>query len=340
MGPGKRSKRTTIRDVAARAGVSVGAASTALSNRPSNVVLSAETRERIRRAALELNYRPLSAARAMAGARFGRLGVLATEDCLRDSVHSGILHGVASELGRQGYRLLLQVVPERRDMAHSGIFTEQDIDGVIILVDGDERTRAALQRYEIPHIWVNTELQEPHNCVHADDVGGTVLAVDHLARLGHRRIAFVRHVRGERGHLTMQRERGYLAGLERHGLEVVPTHRRYIEVSDHIDLYLRMKSPPTALLVSSDALALQVCAVLARRGVRVPEDVSVVGHDGVGLHLCGVPHLTTVVIPVEEMGRTAVWMLLDQLERGQPAASVLLAESLEVNASTAPPPVP
>lgn len=332
----RRSKRVTIRDVAARAGVSVGAASTALSNRPSNVVLSPETRERIRESARVLKYRPLSAARAMAGTRVGRLGVLATEGCLTDPFYAGVLHGIASEVGEQGCRLLLEAVPERRHMARGGVFAEQDIDGVIVMADGDDRMRSALRRYEIQHVWVNTELREPQGCVHVDDVGGAALAVEHLARLGHRRIGFMRHFRGQRRHTTVQRERGYLEGLARHGLEPVPSYNRYLDAADHVDVFLRMKSPPTALVMSSDALAVQACVALTGRGVRVPEDISLVGHDGLGLQEFAPCRLTTVVVPVEEMGRRAVWMLLDQIEQGARVASVVLPESLGVNSSTAP----
>jgi DNA-binding LacI/PurR family transcriptional regulator len=146
----------------------------------------------------------------------------------------------------------------------------------------------------------------------------------------------MRHFRQQQRHATVQREQGYLAGLRRHGLEPVPTYTRYLDPAEHVDVFLKMKPPPTALVASSDGLALQMVAALLRRGVRVPEDMSIVGHDGVGSHEHCVPRLTTVVVPVEEMGRTAVWILQHEIEQDKPVSSVVLPETLDVNGSTAP----
>lgn len=333
----RRPKRITIRDVAKAAGVSVGAASTALSSNRSNVALSKETRERVRRVARELRYRPLAAARAMAGMQLTTVGVLATEYCMLGSFYSSVLRGIANEAHERGLRLVLKTVPSTTDMESTSIFTEQHIDGVIIPADAEARTNAALLHYDIPHVWLNTELHQPHNCVHVDDAQGTALAVDHLVRLGHRRIAFLHHHTGERHHVTVKRERGYLEGLRRHGLEPVPTYDRYMDIAEHVDLYLRQRPRPTALVMFSDAMGILACNALVKRGLRIPEDMSVVGNEGVILHEYAFCKLTTVVAPVEELGRTAVRMLLHQFETGRPAASVLLPERLEVNESTAPP---
>lgn len=333
-----KRKRVTIRDVARVAGVSVGAASTALSKSRSNVALSKETRERIVRAARELRYRPLAAARAMAGTRTYTLGVLATEYCMIGSFYGNVLRGIANEVNERGYPLLLKTVRNKLDMEGCSFFSEQQIDGVIIPADAEHRTHAALRHFDIPHVWLNTDLHEPYNCVHADDVQGAMLAVDHLVRLGHRRIAYLHHFSGERHHTTIKRERGYLEGLKQHRLEPVPTYERYMGISEHVELYLNMKPRPTALVMYSDAMAILACNALVKHGLRIPEDMSVVGHEGVVLHEYGFCRLTTVVSPVEELGRTAVRMLLQQLDTGQPAESVVLPSRLLVNESTGPPP--
>lgn len=333
-----RTKRVTIRDVARAAGVSVGAASTALSKSQTNVALSRETRERVLRVAGELRYRPLAAARAMAGQRTHTLGVLATEFCMVGSYHSNMLRGIANEAGERGCTLLLKTVPSKAEMHASSIFSEHQLDGVIIPSDAEPRTREALQHYDIPHVWLNTDLREPVNCVHADDVQGTSLAVAHLVELGHRRIGYLHHASGERHHMTIARERGYLAGLAAAGLEPLPSHERYLDIAEHVDLYLAMQPRPTALVVYSDAMAILACNQLARRGLRIPADMSVVGHEGVVLHEYAFCKLTTVVVPVIDMGRTAVRMLIHQIEKGEPAPSVILPERLEISASTAPPP--
>jgi LacI family transcriptional regulator len=333
----KRVKRVTIRDVARVAGVSVGAASTALSKTQSNVALSKETRERVLRVARELRYRPLAAARAMAGMRLQTIGVLATEFSMSGSFYSNVLRGIANEANEHGCNLVLKIVPSKTDMQNTNIFSEHQIDGVIIPADTEARTNAALVHYDIPHVWLNTELHQPTNCVHVDDVQGTTLAVDYLVELGHRNIGFVHHQTGERHHVTFKRERGYVAGLRQHGLTPPPSFDAYMNIAQHVDLYLAQQPRPTALVVFSDAMAILVCNALVRRGLSIPRDMSVIGHEGVVLHEYAFCPLTTVASPVDQLGRTAVRMLLHQLERGEPAPSVILPEKLDIHESTAPP---
>lgn len=334
----RKTKRVTIRDVARAAGVSVGAASTALSKSQSNVALSKETRERVLKVARELRYRPLTAARAMAGMESRTLGVLATEYCMHGSFYSNVLRGIANQAEEAGYTLILKVVRSTLDMESTNIFSEHLIDGVIIPADAESRTHAALVHYDIPHVWVNTELHQPTHCVHVDDALGTSLAVDHLVSLGHRHIGFVHHSTGERHHVTIKRERGYLEGLKRHGLEPVPSYDRYMDVVQHVDLYLQMSPRPTGLLVYSDAMAILVCNALIKRGLRIPQDISVIGNEGVVLHEYGFVRLTTVVAPAFDLGRAAVRMLIQQVETGEAPPSLLLPPHLEINESTAPPP--
>lgn len=334
----KRPKRVTIRDVARAAGVSVGAASTALSNTQSNVALSKETRERVRRVARELRYRPLAAARAMAGMQFHTVGVLATEFCMLGSFYSNVLRGIALQAEELGYGLQLKTVKSKTHMDGTSIFTERNIDGVIIPSDAEQRTNAALLHYDIPHVWLNTELHQPFNCVHNDDVQGTRIAVEHLVRLGHRRIAFMHHYTGERHHTTVKRERGYLEGLREHGLEPVPTYERSMDIDEHVRLYLQMQPRPTAIIAYSDAMAILTSHALVRQGLRIPQDISLVGQEGLILHEYGFCKLTTVVAPALELGRTAVRMLAHQFDTDEPAPSVTLQQRLEVNDSTAPPP--
>lgn len=334
----RRVKRVTIRDVAKAAGVSVGAASTALSKSKTNVALSKETRERVLRAARELRYRPLAAARAMAGMSFRTIGVLSTEFCMMGSFYSNVLRGIANEAEDQNYSLVLKTVKTRLDMESTSIFSEHQIEGVIIPGDAEDRTKAALLHYDIPHVWLNTELHQPHNCVHVDDAAGSAMAVEYLAQLGHRHIAFMHHHTGERHHLTIKRERGYLDGLRKMGLSPMPTYDRYMSIEEHVDLYLNMDPRPTALIMFSDAMGILACNALVKRGIRIPEQMSVVGHEGVILHEYGFHKLTTVAAPVELLGRTAVRMLLHQIDTGEPSESVTLSERLDINETTAPPP--
>lgn len=330
--------RVTIRDVARAAGVSVGTASTALTGNRSNVVLSKVTRERVLRVARELRYRPHAAARAMAGRRFRTVGVLATEYCMTGSYYGQVFRGIAAQAEDSGYQLMLKVVHSELEMHGASIFSEQQLDGVVIPAESEARTRAALEHYDIPHVWLNAMLEERVNCVQPDELGGMELAIAHLHALGHRRIAYMPHNVVDRNRATMLRERGYVEAMLRRGLAPVPTYDEFRDIAEHVDYYLGLAPRPTAIAVYSDAMAILTVNRLLERGVRVPQDMSVVGNEGVVLHQFALRKLTTVCAPVIELGRTAVRMLVEQIESGEAVPSVLLPETLEINESTAAPP--
>ncbi len=335
---GGARNRVTIRDVAKAAGVSVGTASTALTGNRSNVVLSKLTRERVLRVARELRYRPHAAARAMAGKRFRTVGVLATEYCMTGSYYGQVFRGIAAQAEDSGYHLMLKVVRSTLEMHGASIFSEQQLDGVVIPAESEARTRAALEHYDIPHVWLNAMLEEPVNCAQPDELGGMELAVAHLFELGHRRIAYMPHNVADRNRATALRERGYVEAMARRALPPIPTYDAFREIGEHVDEYLAMRPRPTAIVVYSDAMAILTVNRLLERGLRVPQDMSVVGNEGVVLHQFAYRKLTTVCAPVIELGRTAVRMLVRQIETGEASPSVLLPETLEVNDSTAPPP--
>ncbi|MBU0637744.1 MAG: LacI family transcriptional regulator [Planctomycetes bacterium] len=334
----ERPKRITIRDVATAAGVSIGAASTALTNHESNVVLSQETRARILKAARDLRYRPHAAARTMAGQGFHTIAVLGTEYCMSGSFYGNVLRGIVAQAEECGYHLLLKIVARKLDMQETSIFSEEHIDGVIIPAEAERRTRAALQHYEIPHVWLNTELEEPFGCVHLDEIQGMGLAVEHLYDVGHRRIAYLPHNVPDRNHTTTMRERGYLQALERYDLEPIPTHDQQLDIAEHVDIYLARRPRPTALIAYSDAMGILATNALLARGLRIPQDMSLIGNEGVVLHRFAYRPLTTICAPVLELGRAAVRLLVQHLDTGAPAPSLTVSQILDVNESTGPPP--
>lgn len=335
----KTRKRVTIRDVAQAAGVSVGAASTALRNTKSNVVLSESTRQRILQAARDLRYRPNAAARAMAGRRLQTLGVLASEYCMTGSYYGVVWRGIVTAAEAAGYHLMMKMLPTGFDPDRVSFFAEQLTDGVIIPIEAEERTRDALQRFNIPHIWLNAAEYEPFNCVHSDEQQGLQLAVDHLIELGHRHIAYLPHGSGDRHSTTIARETAYLAALRARDLLPVPTFDKYTPIGEHLGAYLDMDPRPTAIIAYSDAVGIWALNHLLERGVRVPQDLSVVGNEGAILNWLAYRKLTTVKAPTLALGRKAVELLLEQLRTGKPTPSVRLPQRLEILESTAPPAV-
>ncbi len=336
--PGARKARITIRDVAREAGVSVGTASTALNGTRSNVVLSDATRARVIETARRLSYRPNAAARAMAGRQFKTIGILATEYCMSGSFYGNVMRGIGTQTHESGYSLMMKVVESEMDMHDATILTEQAIDGVIIPAECEQRTRDVLQRYQIPHVWLNTEHCDPENCVHVDEIHGSGLAVDHLVEIGHTRIAYMHHNVPDVHYATTMRERGYLEAMTRHGLPPIDGHERYMDIAEHVDLYLDRSPPATALIVYSDAMALLAMNRVLERGLRIPQDISIVSNEAIVLYTLAFRRLSGVHAPVEQLGRTAVRMLIEQIESGNPSPSVMVNPTFEVQESTAPPP--
>jgi len=330
------SKHVTIRDVAKAANLSIGAASAALRDAKSTIGVSRETRARVRRVAQELGYRPNAAARAMAARSFRTIGLVATENCFT-SYYSYVTRGIVAQAEELGYNVIVKMVPTIHDLENARIFSEALIDGVVVPALTEEHMREALVRFEIPHVWLNAGVDEPHNCVISDEHQGMRLLVDHLISLGHRRIAYMPGDDPPGYHSLITRENAFLAAMEAHGLEPMPTYSRWINIAEHVDLYLDMDPRPTAIVGGSDAFAAWTVSALLKRGLRVPEDVSVVGSEGVIWHRYIYPTLTTVLGPVHELGRAAVKMLVQHIDTGKPVPSVKLPVTLEVNESTAPP---
>ncbi len=342
MGSPRKRKRTgqrrvTLDDVAKAAGVSPGAASAALRGEGAPIKVSEETRARVRRVAQELNYRPHAAARAMAGQAFKALGVLAA-GYVYGSYFTHVLRGLSLEAERLGYHIVLAMESSRRDLLQAPVFTSQLIDGLIVPAESDESLRAAVAALNLPHVWLNAGVEEELNCINPDEEQGMELLVGHLHELGHRRIAYIRHDDPDSGdyHTVETRRLAFLASLRRRGLEPLPKNDVIEPVDELVDYFLNLAEPPTAIAVYSDAIGALVTGALLNRGVRVPEDMSVTGYEGVVWHQYAHPNLTTVKAPVLEMGAAAVRMLIEGIETNQPVRSIKLPHTLEVHASTGP----
>jgi len=332
-------RRVTLQDVANAAGVSLGAASAALrgTNRPIGV--SPEKRERILRIARELNYRPHAAARAMAGHAFRTIGVLAAEYCF-GSYYSRVLRAIVGQAEECGYNVIVKMASSTLDLQNARIFNEELIDGVIIPAEHESHLREALFQFVIPHVWLHAGVDEPYNCVIADEAHGLQLAVEHLRTLGHRRIAFMPHDEAPSAttHTVVNRRAGYLEAMHQAGLPPIMARQEFMPVPAAVEHFLSLSPRVTAIIAHTDALASLTCAALLNRGVRIPADISVVGNEGVVWHRYCNPPLTTVRAPVLELGHAAVDMLVQRIERREPVRSVRVPQQLEIGASTGPAP--
>jgi DNA-binding LacI/PurR family transcriptional regulator len=344
-------RRVRLRDVAERAGVSVGSASQAF-GRPE--LVSDEVRERVLAAADELgDPGPDPAARRLRTGRAGALGLIFAERLgyqFTDPAAPAFLRGVAVGIEDEPLGLLLIPDSRRREEAARTV-REAAVDGFIIYSSpqNDPRVEAALAR-RLPIVTVDQPRGAQTPFVGIDDRAAARSAAEYLRELGHERVGVLSFVttldpRASLAlDLSVERLLGYEEGL---GAAWDPSLVRTCRPNAPdpareatLDL-LRLAEPPTAILAMSDIFAIGALQGAAEAGVAVPEELSVVGFDDSPIAQQASPPLTTVSQPQEEKGRLAARYLLEEVERGSAASSrsrdTILPTELVVRGSTAPP---
>ncbi len=334
--------KPTITDVAARAGVSKGAVSFALNNRPG---VSVETKARILSAVQELGFSPSRTARALSSSRTLSLALVLARrpEMLRaDPFFPALIAGVEKVLAPADMSLVLRFVPD--DEAETIAYTELAngrADGVIVT---DIRRRdprpALLEQLGLPAVTLNRPSRSsttPAVCL--DDSAGVKAALAHLIGLGHRRIAHV----GGPGHYqhVNRRRRLWSAALAAAGLppgRFVETDFTAAGGAAATAELLSRGECPSAILYASDLMAVAGMAEANRRGLSVPRDLSVVGFDDTEVSAYLHPPLTTVRTDAFAWGQSAATALLAQLA-GHPSVDVHLpAAAFVLRESTASPP--
>jgi DNA-binding LacI/PurR family transcriptional regulator len=345
-------ERVRLRDVAERAGVSVGSASQAF-GRPE--LVSDEVRERVLKAAEELGYPgPDPAARRLRTGRAGALGVIFAERLgyqFTDPAAPLFLRGVARALEDSPTGLLLVPDSRQRDEA-ARVVREAAVDGFIIYSapQNDPRVEAALAR-RLPVVTVDQPRGAETPFVGIDDRAAARSAAQYLRELGHERVAVLSFVTTLDAAAALQldisaeRLTGYEEGLGgAWDAELVRTCRPNAPEPARQATHelLELREQPTAILAMSDILALGALQAAAEEGVTVPEGLSVVGFDDTPVASQSHPPLTTVAQPHEEKGRLAAQLLTEEIERGGAprgrSRSEILPTELVVRGSTAPPP--
>jgi len=338
----------TLKDIAEKSGVSITTASRILNKRESGIPIREETRQRVLSAAAELGYRPNLLARGLRGSHSSLIGVIARD--ISDPFHIKVLRGVNEATAQRGYRLFLGHVDYRPDeaAAFGSMFEQWHADGIIVIgdIEGDEAAIAALMaqhRYVVGATDRVGRRQFPG--VYVDNVVGVRLALDHLWGLGHRRIICVSYPQIEDGALRAAVYRQYMgerglgdqARVWLTSQELEASYRLGREILAGFEAAER----PTAILAASDAIAIGLLQAAFQAGVKVPEQVSMVGFDNLDITPFTIPPLTTVSQSGLEMGRIAANLLFDMIEREQHSAEVedvILRPTLIVRQSTAGPP--
>jgi LacI family transcriptional regulator len=346
-GPSRDARRTgkspTIVDVAAAAGVSKSTVS--------NVVRGVDdvadaTRERVLQVMRRLNYKPNAIARQFAQQRTTMLGVLVGD--LENPYYAQMARVVERQAFRRGYTAMFCNIEGEAEIAVAGVeaLLEHRIAGVVFLafIARTPQLEESLRRADVPIVFLGLS-ENWGDSVGPQDAEGAKLAVDHLLKLGHRRIGYVRTPLVEpsgdggryAGYRSAMRQAGApaLAAIQwEPGAAKVRLARRTLPLVE----LLRGDERPTALFVSNDIGAIAMMEACDAAGVRVPQELSIVGFDDIAIAGLRRISLTTVAQPLEFQAETAVHLLLDRI--AQPRLRprhVSVPVELRVRTSTAPP---
>ncbi|MFD2793342.1 LacI family DNA-binding transcriptional regulator [Promicromonospora vindobonensis] len=339
------SGRPTISDVAALAGVSPGAVSKVFNGTGR---ISEATSERIREAARKLNWRPNAAAIALRTARAQAIGLVLTSDSKVPGVGAGnmdFISGIESVLSPREYGLLLNVFitgQHEEDHFYRTLAERQRMDGIILTnsMVGDTRPEL-VSRLGLPAVLVGAPWKPGAiEYVDADPPSaGIAETVDHLVALGHEHIAFIS---GPKDFvLPVLRREAFVQRLADHGRQphtVIAVEYSPTRAAEETTRLLAGAVRPTAILYGTDTMAIAGMRTLQAAGLRVPDDISVVGFEGLALGEWVDPPLTTVQRFAFQRGRAAAAKVLTLLGETVDEPVPLERPTLMVRGSTAPPP--
>ena len=334
--------KLTLEKIGALAGVSRATVSRVINNHPN---IREEVRQRVLEVIAETGYQPNQAARSLASNRTGLLGLVIPRDIqelFTDLYYPRLIQGVSQACNESGNTLALFIfhTEEEEQQIAAQIMRQGFLDGVIIagLHFGDPLNQLVLSHK--PVLMIGEPLECPQaSFVDADNRSGAYTAVSHLISLGRQRIATIN------GRLDMtagqQRRQGYLDALQENNL---PIEEQLIAAGEfeqgkayQATLQL-LPHAPDAIFVASDSMALGVLRALADVGLRVPDDVAVVGYDDLAPLDTAVPFisttLTTIRQPIRRMGMLAVETLLEIIKEPQgPPRRIILPTELIIRQS-------
>jgi len=336
------SRRPTSHDVARLAGVSRTTVSFVLNNVP-DVSISDITRQRVQEAARKLNYHPNSAGRKLASGKACAMGLVLRqnpEQVFADAFLVQVVLGVEQAAAQQGFHVLLKpVAPDDKD-GYARLIQENHVDGIIL--SGPRQDDAEILRLHNEGVPVILMGQLPGSnipYVDIDAIAGAATAVRHLTENGHRRIGLITNA--PLSYVSAQQRReGYLQVLTESGLtpdEALIQEGNYTPASGYkaMQTLLAQKPLPTAVFVASDVVAMGAMQAIKQAGMRIPDDISIVGFDDIPLAAYYDPPLTTIRLPAFGLG-WAAGERLGRLIQGEKLyqKEMLLETQLMVRASS------
>ena len=327
-------KRATIKDVAALAGVSAATVSRALDDRPE---ISSETKERVRSACAQLGYVPNAAARGLSGHATHTIGLVLPD--ISNPYFSGMATAIEETAAAHGCRVFLSNSFRKEDRELRAIenLVARQVDGILVNpVSPESQLRHREVLGGLPCVYLGANHDESPSYVMADNETGAYAAARYLIRLGHRDILFLGGRTTSR--TREQRIRGFRralaeAGLEGRELPAPPNVTLMRQWSYETALELLKGPLPDAIFAYSDMTALKVLEAAEERGVRIPEDLSMVGYDNIAFGALHRIHLTTVSQHKYQQGQIAVERLLEKINGSRAHTEDILEPELIIRST-------
>jgi DNA-binding LacI/PurR family transcriptional regulator len=331
-------KRASIKDIARLANVSHSTVSRALRQSP---LVNTETAEKIQRIATQSGYSPSAIARSLVNCRTNTIGVVVTN--IADPFAAEVVSGIEEEANAHGYSVFLanSNANPQREVKVVQSFEERRVDGIVVMASRVGALYAdMLSQIQIPIVLLNNQHpSEFGHSVRIANIDASRQAVRHLVQLGHERIGYI----GDRsGHVSdSERFSGYRAALDEADIEFQPDLVVHGDGKPEgglaaMERLLELSQPPTAVFCYNDMTAIGALKAIHAGGLRVPDDISIVGFDDLSLSEYTEPPLTTVHQPKHEMGRLAMQVLLELLTGADPEQNIRVPGELILRQSTAP----
>jgi DNA-binding LacI/PurR family transcriptional regulator len=336
-----------MQDIADASGVSQSTVSRVLTGAPNAIPINPATRERILEVARQMRYRPNPLARGLRGARTMLLGVIVRE--ITDPFFAVAVDAVSTEANRHGYNVVLGHAHGRTDeaIALRGVLETRHCDAILLVGDTSEQPRLLedLRHTNVPVVglWQGTSPMPGFSIIGVDNGAGIGKLMDHLIALGHRRIAFIGGIFVE-GRLIGDIGERRTAFLERAAAAGLETPDGYIRDAPNtlsggagaLRELMALPKPPTAVVASTDVLAIGALHTACVMGLDVPGDVSVVGFDDLPMAEYATPSLTTIRMPTAEMAAAGVKAAIAEDEGEDATTLQILEPQIVVRESSGP----
>jgi LacI family transcriptional regulator len=330
---------TTIKEIAKRAGVSYSTVSRSLNNQKG---VRADIRELVHKIAKDTGYFPHSSAQALVKNRVGILGIIITrtgEFAFQNPYYSQVFMGIGEVATKHHYNLMLSINEKK---SYIDLYFRRLVDGVIVIGHRlDDELIADLEEKKVPSVLIPGLLDHSKNdipSVNSENSKSVYRAVDYLLNLGHRKIAFILGMMNSK--YSVERFQAFQTAFKDHGLAYDP---RYILESDFsktdgfrmMGRLLDLPDRPSAVICINDSVTPGALSQINIRGLRIPEDISIVAIGSSDLLDFYQPALTTIKISAAQIGQTASEMLIRLIENGSyPEKHVVIPSELIIRDST------